>query len=1607
MKAKNLLTNWVMITVTAFLFNASAFAQTVPSTSIGYSLNGCIYDSTGNCDSIAPMYVYDRFGNKKLLEEITVSQNSYVAGFFRIHFQDEETSNGIGFDDQNAGTFFATIGQDRREVVIQVFEDLSVLLGGVLPNPYPNEPSPCASPSDPFPLCRVVEINVRASAALGGAGASANQWHLDIGTGITYGNVWEYINTGYDPYFNLSNPPLAPAPAYHGFMTVDFVSGFTWNTNLNAGAGVGELDLYSGILHEVLHMLGMGSAISFDGTSSYIPGAGIGTAGRYNLWDNFLQTTGGVSLLNFDLDAGCYDPQFNTATLGSLTATCSGVNFVGPGNTPNHPITTTPSFNPATSLSHFNCSNVVGFALNPGISTNSTQRFPNIVEAQALCALGYNVSGTYGNGDYGISTHIYGGTTCSISRIVSGTNDFKQYKLDNTCSAFTVESGQPIDFIDFTTNTNACNDNSILDNDNGAVAISCLEVVIGGTTADNLSNFTLPTTTSFTYTPPILFVGQALIKYRPVNANNERGNITYIFINVTAPPLAVCVGTGLCGENILCYGSFEELTPAGINGASGLAPLFDFTCTDIVQELNNKAHLWSTAGPNIVFNVSCGTGTMLDAVDGDLVVGFWEEVGGATFDPVIFFPLSRPIEQNHTYNISYFAYVLNNANCIVDLDINLSEQYPCVPPNHTFNLSPCDITPPCDTYAPLLIWDDEAVTTQTWTQHSLIYTHAGNDMNFLLLSMDGVALDSYVFIDNVSVVEEELELGVTSVVSNNAPCVNDNITITYTICNNGIITNIDDIGLLANVPSGLNIVANADFNINGEATIAAGTLAPSNCVDRILELNVDPGAIPGSPIPVELTTVPGACIDGIQVIDDIIPGIDGILTISKNVSQNIIYNAGDPIVYEITICNTQAQAVTGIIVEDILPTELIFNSGLTIDFTDISGTLTSNPFDLAGGQCTTLEIFADIDGTVPNCTNINNCATVVSGNGLCNTIDDCFDITLGGLDAIISASTDESCSGACDGEATVTVTGGTSPFVYSWDDPLLQNTSTAVNLCAGIYNVTVTDANLCEATASVTINDPGIPCVSNCNVSFWLDGTSVVNLIPPCDGVSPAPPPPSVWIASPCPGSNYGYVIFIYNPSGSETWNVNTTIDIQLDNMFYLNTVYSTCNFTTTTVPGSSSVQYVLNSPIPGGTFCQIGMTTQNITIPGSGLWNTTATMNINCADGSTPSFNTSLQEGPDTCSCDPNEKQVSPAGCGELGFITNQELTYTLLFQNLGTGPAHDIVLRDTIDNDLDLNSIQILASSHTITNTQINLADREFVITFQGIELPAEQDDSPGSNGFVAYSIMPFPGLPEGTTITNSTGIFFNGLPPVITNTVINTIVNDPVVTVDAGQDQIVFFGYDPEACVTLTATATGALPPYSFEWSTGETTQTIIVCPEGTTNYTVIANASRCLSAPDTVTVNVVDVHCGNNNKKVQICHIPPGNPDNPQTLCISSNAVPAHLTNHGDYLGLCVVDSSLFDSLNLQVQFSNVFLTAYPNPFSQKTIITFSLPEPGNVILEVFYLNSLDVVKLFEGYAEANILYPVEFNTIDLSPGIYFYRLVTDTETYNKKLVLIND
>jgi hypothetical protein len=67
--------------------------------------------------------------------------------------------------------------------------------------------------------------------------------------------------------------------------------------------------------------------------------------------------------------------------------------------------------------------------------------------------------------------------------------------------------------------------------------------------------------------------------------------------------------------------------------------------------------------------------------------------------------------------------------------------------------------------------------------------------------------------------------------------------------------------------------------------------------------------------------------------------------------------------------------------------------------------------------------------------------------------------------------------------ATVSVTGGTTPFSYQWNEPQNQNSDTAINLCAGTYLVTVSDLNNCIVQDTVVVdNIVGILNIKNENI---------------------------------------------------------------------------------------------------------------------------------------------------------------------------------------------------------------------------------------------------------------------------------------------------------------------------------------------------------------------------------------------------------------------------------------------------------------------------------------------------------------------------------------------
>jgi len=87
------------------------------------------------------------------------------------------------------------------------------------------------------------------------------------------------------------------------------------------------------------------------------------------------------------------------------------------------------------------------------------------------------------------------------------------------------------------------------------------------------------------------------------------------------------------------------------------------------------------------------------------------------------------------------------------------------------------------------------------------------------------------------------------------------------------------------------------------------------------------------------------------------------------------------------------------------------------------------------------------------------------------------------------------CNGGT-GSATVTASGGESPYTYLWM-PTNQATATATGLSAGAYTIKVTDNNGCTLTNGVSITQPAVLSVTTTNTHAYCNlpnGTATANV---------------------------------------------------------------------------------------------------------------------------------------------------------------------------------------------------------------------------------------------------------------------------------------------------------------------------------------------------------------------------------------------------------------------------------------------------------------------------------------------------------------------------------
>ncbi|MGE5108022.1 MAG: T9SS type A sorting domain-containing protein, partial [Sphingobacteriales bacterium] len=90
------------------------------------------------------------------------------------------------------------------------------------------------------------------------------------------------------------------------------------------------------------------------------------------------------------------------------------------------------------------------------------------------------------------------------------------------------------------------------------------------------------------------------------------------------------------------------------------------------------------------------------------------------------------------------------------------------------------------------------------------------------------------------------------------------------------------------------------------------------------------------------------------------------------------------------------------------------------------------------------------------------------------------------------------------------------------------------------------------------------------------------------------------------------------------------------------------------------------------------------------------------------------------------------------------------------GTDTAYNVFVRDTLDSNLDWNSLGMISSSHKYALTVKDGNQLEWFFT--NVKLPDSNINEKASHGYIAYRIKPKGTLAEGDSVTNKASIYFD---------------------------------------------------------------------------------------------------------------------------------------------------------------------------------------------------------------------------------------------------------
>lgn len=541
-----------------------------------------------------------------------------------------------------------------------------------------------------------------------------------------------------------------------------------------------------------------------------------------------------------------------------------------------------------------------------------------------------------------------------------------------------------------------------------------------------------------------------------------------------------------------------------------------------------------------------------------------------------------------------------------------------------------------------------------------------------------------------------------------------------------------------------------------------------------------------------------------------------------------------------------------------------------------------------------------------------------------------------------TSSTNATCTGG-NGSATITPT-GTAPYTYAWSNS--ATTTTANNLVAGDYFVTVTDANGCTEAQTITVGSTTVNLTaSNTTTNSACGGATGSATVTPTNGTSPytylwsdgqttqtaanlAANSYSATItdANGCTGAVSGIVVNNPNsPTSSasitsnfngEDVSCNGSSDGEATVTASGGTAPYTYNWTggQTTAIATGLMANVYSVTVTDDASCS-SISSITITEPTAVAISAATTTDVACNGGSDGAIDITVA-----------------GGTGAYSFSWSNSATtedLTALVAGAYTGTITDANGCEVVGGPLTINEPTALSGSATQTDVTCNGdADGSATATISGGTTPYTYSWSDGQTTMMAS------GLAANTymaTITDDNGCTY--MPNSVT-------VSEPT-AISAGvtaTDASTAGGAD--GAVDLAPA--GGTAPYTFAWDNGATTEDLTGVAAGTYSVT-ITDANGC-------------------------SHVASGTVlDGPSSIGMNANTIDVNL---------------------------------FPNPAKNQAVLTLNLTQISDVNVQVVNVTG----QVLTSINSADVLNTqFELNMTDWAAGVYFVRITAGKETATMRLI----